>query len=97
MVFKQRNQNNVIMFKQGLENKQKIEAEERIKNIIYSIDEKMNKEFWDMLAFHDCELEVLANFGETIKFPTATTAARVASVLANFVLKQRQEEDFIDV
>ena len=38
MNWKNRNQNNIIPFKKGVENKQKIEAEDRINIIIGSID-----------------------------------------------------------
>ena len=96
MPFHPRNQNNVVMFKDGLENKKKTEAEERLKLTINSIDTKMQQPYWDALVFDDIELELLSNFGETIKFPSETTAARAASVLANYILKTRTEEDYID-
>jgi hypothetical protein len=92
MTFKPRNQNNVVMFKQGVENKEKMKAEERLKLIIASIDAKMQQSYWDAMAFDDVELELLSNFGETIKFPSDNTAARVASVLATYILKTRTEE-----
>lgn len=96
MPFHRRNQNNVVMFKEGLENKKKTEAEERLKLTINSIDTKMQQPYWDALIFDDIELELLSNFGETIKFPSETTAARAASVLATYILKTRTEEDYID-
>ena len=79
------------MFKQGVENKEKMKAEERLKLIIASIDAKMQQPFWDALAFDDVELELLSNFGETIKFPTDNTAVRALSVLATFLLKHKEE------
>ena len=91
MSWKPRNQNNVVPFKVGVENKQKIMAEERLKKTIASIDVKMQQPYWDALAFDDVELELLSNFGETIKFPSDNTAARVASVLATFLLKHKEE------
>ena len=94
MSWKNRNQNNIIPFKQGVENKQKIEAEDRIRMIVGSIDVKMQQPYWDALVFDDVELELLSNFGETIKFPTENTAARVASVLASYILKKQSEEDY---
>ena len=92
MSWKPRNQNNVVPIKQGIENKQKIIAEERLKKTIASIDLKMQQPYWDALAFDDVELELLSNFGETIKFPSDNTAARVASVLATYILKTRTED-----
>ena len=91
MTYKPRNQNNVVPFKKGVENKQKIEAEDRLKLVIASIDVKMQQAYWDALVFDDVELELLSNFGETIKFPSDNTAARVASVLATFLLKHKEE------
>ena len=91
MSWKPRNQNNVVPIKQGLENKQKIIAEERLKKTIASIDLKMQQPYWDALAFDDVELELLSNFGETIKFPSDNTAVRALSVLATFLLKHKEE------
>ena len=91
MSWKPRNQNNVVPFKAGVENKQKIMAEERLKKTIASIDLKMQQPYWDALAFDDVELELLSNFGETIKFPSDNTAVRALSVLATFLLKHKEE------
>ena len=93
MSLKSRNQNNVVYLKAGIENRKKTEAEDRLKMVIASIDVKMQQPYWDALAFDDVELELLSNFGETIKFPTDNTAARVASVLATYVLKKQTEEE----
>ena len=73
MSFKPRNQNNVVPFKTGVENKQKIAAEDRLRMVIGSIDVKMQQPYWDAMAFDDVELELLSNFGETIKFPSDNT------------------------
>ena len=91
MSFKPRNQNNVVPFKKGVENKQKIEAEDRLRMVIGSIDVKMQQPYWDALVFDDVELELLSNFGETIKFPSDNTAVRALSVLATFLLKHKEE------
>ena len=91
MSWKPRNQNNVVPIKKGIENKQKIIAEERLKKTIASIDLKMQQPYWDALAFDDVELELLSNFGETIKFPSDNTAVRALSVLATFLLKHKEE------
>ena len=90
MVFKNRNQNNVVLIREGIENKKKQEAEDRYHIIVGSIDVKMQSAHWQVTAFDDEELEVLANFGETIKFPHPTTALRVAAVLSTFLLKHRE-------
>ena len=90
MVFKKRNQNNVVLIREGIENKRKREAEDRYHIIVGSIDVKMQSAHWQVTSFDDEELEVLANFGETIKFPHPTTAHRVAAVLSTFLLKHRE-------
>ena len=59
--------------------------------IVGSIDVKMQQPYWDALAFDDVELELLSNFGETIKFPSDNTAVRALSVLATFLLKHKEE------
>ena len=92
MSIKNRNQNNVILFKQGVENKQKTQAENRLKKTIATIELKMQQPYWDALVFDDVELELLSNFGETIKFPTDNTAVRALSVLATYILKTRTED-----
>ena len=91
MSWKPRNQNNVVPFKIGVENKEKTAAEDRLKKTIASIDLKMQQPYWDALAFDDVELELLSNFGETIKFPSDNTAVRALSVLATFLLKHKEE------
>ena len=90
MVLKNRNQNNVVLIREGIENKRKKEAEDRYHILVGSIDVKMQSAHWQVTAFDDEELEVLANFGETIKFPHPTTALRVAAVLSTFLLKHRE-------
>ena len=91
MSWKPRNQNNVVPFKVGVENKQKIMAEERLKKTIASIDLKMQQPYGAALVFEDVELELLSNFGETIKFASDNTAVRALSVLATFLLKHKEE------
>ena len=93
MSLKSRNQNNVVYLKEGIENKQKTEAEVRLKKTIASIDFKMQQPYWDALVFDDQELQLLSNFGETIKFPHDNTAVKALSVLATYVLKKEAEED----
>ena len=93
MSWKPRNQNNVVPIKVGVENKKKTDAEIRLKALIKSIDFKMQQPMWDMLAVDDEELQLLANFGETIKFAHEETAPRAASILAAYVLKKDAEEE----
>ena len=94
MPFKKRFQNNIISFKKGVINQQKVNAEERLKKLIASIDDKMQQPYWDVILFDDKELELLSNFGETIKFPSDNTARRAASVLATYILKKYAEDDY---
>ena len=53
----------------------------------------MQQPFWDALVFDDQELQLLSNFGETIKFPHDNTAVKALSVLATYILKKEAEED----
>ena len=92
MTFKKRNQDNIVPFAKGVENQQQLQAQARIKKLIASIDFKMQQSFWDAVAFDDQELELLSNFGETIKFPHDNTAIRALSVLSTFILKTRTED-----
>ena len=92
MTFKKRNQDNIVPFAKGVENQQQLQAQARIKKLIASIDYKMQQSFWDAVAFDDQELELLSNFGETIKFPHDNTAIRALSVLSTFILKTRTED-----
>ena len=94
MTFKPRNQNNVVMFKKGIENKEKTKAEDRLKLTIASIEAKMQQPYWDALVFEDDELQLLANFGETLKFQFNETLPRAVSILSTFILKQQEEDPF---
>ena len=93
MSYKKRFQNNIVPFKKGVENRKKTEAEDRLKLVIASIDVKMQQAYWDALVFDDQELQLLSNFGETIKFPHDNTAVRALSVLSTYILKKEVEED----
>ena len=53
----------------------------------------MQQPYWDALVFDDVELELLSNFGETIKFPNDNTAVRALSILATYILRKRNEEE----
>ena len=48
----------------------------------------MQKNHIGMYFFDDAELEVMSNFGETIKFPSETTAVRALSILSTYILKK---------
>ncbi len=85
--------NNVVYFKKGIVNKELSKAERTLKKIVLQIDFKMQAPFWDNVIFDDAELELIANFGETIKFPTETTSAKIASVLASHILKNETTEE----
>ena len=93
MTWKPRNQNNIIIVKLPVPILKKEEAENRYKKLVLSIDNKMQQNFWDALVFDDKELELLANFGETIKFPHETTAVRALSILSTYILKKHAEEN----
>ena len=97
MTFKKRNQDNIVPFAKGVENQQQLQAQARMKKLIASIDYKMQQSFWDAVAFDDQELELLSNFGETIKFEHDNTAVRALSILSTYILRKRNLEDFIDV
>ena len=51
MVFKKRNQNNVVLIREGIENKKKREAEDRYHIIVGSIDVKMQSAHWQVTCF----------------------------------------------
>jgi len=91
MTWKNRNQNNVIEFPNA-ENRELMEQKKTLAETVLSIEKKMDCPYWDIQMFHDKELQVMANFGETIKF-TEKTASRIAAVLSTFILKKQSEED----
>ena len=89
-IMKSKNQNNVVEFP-GVENRELREQKKRLAQIIVGIETKMNYPYWDIVSFDDRELQALANFGETLKF-TPLVASRLASNLANQILKKSLEE-----
>ena len=93
MSWKKRNQNNVVPFAKGVANKKQIDQANRLNKIIASIETKMQQPYWDVVLFDDKELELLSNFGETIKFPHETTAVRALSILSTYILKKHAEEN----
>ena len=88
---KRKYQNNIYEFPNS-ENRELMEQKKRLAQIIVKIETKMQLPYYDVLSFDDEELQAMANFGETIKFAKQNTASRVMSVLANDILKKRDEE-----
>ena len=91
MTWKNRNQNNVVEFPNS-ENRELLDQKKRLAETVLSIEAKMNCPYWDIQMFDDKELQVMANFGETIKF-AEKTASRIAAALSTFILKKQSEED----
>ena len=94
MSWKKRNQNNVVPFAKGVANRKQIDQANRLNKIIASIETKMQQPYWDVLLFDDAELEVMSNFGETIKFPSETTAVRALSILSTYILRKHSEDSY---
>ena len=94
MSWKPRNQNNIIPIAKGIANKKQVDQANRLNKLIASIEAKMQQPYWDVLLFDDAELEVMANFGETLKFPSETTALRAMSILSTYILKKHSEDSY---
>ena len=94
MSWKPRNQNNIIPIAKGIANKKQVDQANRLNKLIASIEAKMQQPYWDVLLFDDAELEVMANFGETLKFPSETTAVRAMSILSTYILKKHSEDSY---
>ena len=94
MSWKPRNQNNIIPIAKGIANKKQVDQANRLNKLIASIEAKMQQQYWDVLLFDDAELEVMANFGETLKFPSETTAVRAMSILSTYILKKHSEDSY---
>jgi len=90
MEYRNRDLNNVIQFP-NTENKELMQQKKRMAGLNLSIERKMSEPFWDLLNFSDEELQMLANFGETVKF-SKLVASRLASNLATQILRNRQED-----
>ena len=94
MSWKPRNQNNIIPIAKGIANKKQVDQANRLNKLIASIETKMQQPYWDVLLFDDAELEVMANFGETLKFQSETTAVRAMSILSTYILKKHSEDSY---
>ena len=86
--FKKRNQNNVVQFP-GRENREFIKQKKNLAVLIVDLEKRYSVGGWDIQPFHDKELEILANFGETISFSPVTSQRLIAN-LASEVFKLRQ-------
>ena len=85
---KKRNQNNVVQFP-GRENREFSKQKKDLAILIVELEKKYTVGGWDIQPFHDKELEILANFGETISFSPVTSQRLIAN-LAGEVFKLRQ-------
>ena len=86
--FKKRNQNNVVQFP-GRENRELSKQKKNLAILIVDLEKRYTVGGWDIQPFHDKELEILANFGETISFSPVTSQRLIAN-LASEVFKLRQ-------
>ena len=86
--FKKRNQNNVVQFP-GRENRELSKQKKDLAILIVELEIRYTVGGWDIQTFHDKDLEMLANFGETISFSPVTSQRLIAN-LASEVFKLRQ-------
>ena len=86
--FKKRNQNNVVQFP-GRENRELSKQKKNLAILIVDFEKRYSVGGWDIQPFHDKDLEMLANFGETISFSPVTSQRLIAN-LASEVFKLRQ-------
>ena len=86
--FKKRNQNNVVQFP-GRENREFSKQKKSLAVLMVELEKRMTGPLWDIQPFQDKELEILANFGETISFSPVTSQRLIAN-LASEVFKLRQ-------
>ena len=86
--FKKRNQNNVVQFP-GRENRELSKQKKNLAILIVDLEKRYSVGGWDIQPFHDKDLEMLANFGETISFSPVTSQRLIAN-LASEVFKLMQ-------
>ena len=92
--FKKRNQNNVVQFP-GLENREFSKQKKDLALLIVELEKRFTSPMWDIQPFHDKELEILANFGETISFSPVTSQRLIANLASEvFKLRQNMEEPY---
>ena len=88
-----KNHTNIIQFPNTKNENFELQRK-KINIAVNTIDALMHVPNWDNAFIDDEVLQVLSEFGETLKFHP-NTAARLISVLASQNLKQRLEEDFV--
>ena len=87
--FKKRNQNNVVQFP-GRENREFSKQKKDLAILIVELEKRYTVGGWDIQPFHDKDLEMLANFGETISF-SPITSQRLIACLCTELIKHRLE------
>ena len=90
-----RNQNNIIQFPGGKENKEVRKQKNDLVALTLTIEKLMNAPFWDVAPITAKAIEQLAQFGETISF-SPKTSQRLIACLCSELLKHRlnDTEDF---
>ena len=92
--FKKRNQNNVVQFP-GLENREFSKQKKNLAILIVELEKRFIGPMWDIQPFHDKDLEMLANFGETISFSPVTSQRLIANLASEvFKLRQNMEDPY---
>ena len=92
--FKKRNQNNVVQFP-GPENREFSKQKKSLVLLIVELEKRFKGPLWDIQPFHDKDLEMLANFGETISFSPVTSQRLIANLASEvFKLRQNMEEPY---
>ena len=89
--FRKRNQNNVVQFP-GKENREFTKQKKNLAGLVVELEKRFTGPMWDIQPFHDKELEMLSDFGETISF-SPVAAQRLIANLASEVFKLRQNMD----
>ena len=92
--FKKRNQNNVVQFP-GRENRELSKQKKNLVRLIVELEKIYTVGGWDIQPFHDKDLEMLANFGETISFSPVTSQRLIANLASEvFKLRQNMEDPY---
>ena len=93
--FQKRNQNNVVQFP-GKENREFTKQKKNLAGLVVELEKRLTGPMWDIQPFHDKELEMLSDFGETISF-SPKTSQRLIACLCSELLKYRlnETEDFL--
>ena len=92
--FKKRNQNNVVQFP-GRENREFSKQKKSLAVLIVELEKRFTGPMWDIQPFHDKDLEMLSDFGETISFSPVTSQRLIANLASEvFKLRQNMEEPY---